>query len=560
MLPRLIRVFAACLDALIALLAALVVTIAVTGGRVISVQGHRVSMTGVDNPLLALGLLFLFRYAACRRVPFLLLDRWTPLSLGGVAHAAMAQLPVSLGSMTRARGATLVCRALVLALIVKALLAYTNPGFFSGDDVEVQEMSLRAIWHAQWPIWDLRSAFFPLGFVYPFQIGAASAGINSVGMLVFAGRLSVVLLSSATIWLVWRIARDEWSGSVGWAVVAASAFALAKLHISFGSSELPPPVSAVFAVAAFALLHRPSRSRECLAAVSLGIAACFRFSEAVFLLAAACQLLVQRRWASVFIVLGVATATAATILGLTDFWYWGAPFHSVRAAVDYTLIDKLSSRGYQGFGWYVTHAPDWVNPAVLLLALFATAMSRRVTDIWAWLPIVVLSALPHKEARYLIPALPFIYLVATRGLHDVAVRVERTSVPHWLPLGVAFLMVIGIVHDLGHWRLPRSNADIQFVIRANEIMPPGVPVLAEQAWRLGGHLYLREHHLVDLDPGLVTADGYLSGQLRPDAWVILDSRSLGNPMAVGVLRKAHYEEVPLTIGGSRYRLWRTTVP
>ena len=35
--------------------------------------------------------------------------------------------------------------------------------FMTGDDVEIHEMSLGLLLHHPWPIWDLRSAVFPLG-------------------------------------------------------------------------------------------------------------------------------------------------------------------------------------------------------------------------------------------------------------------------------------------------------------------------------------------------------------------------------------------------------------
>ena len=68
-----------------------------------------------------------------------------------------------------------------------------RPAFYSGDDVEVQEMSLRALLHTEWPVWDLRNATFPLGFIYPIQRLAMALGVSRMAALVFAGHLSVVL-------------------------------------------------------------------------------------------------------------------------------------------------------------------------------------------------------------------------------------------------------------------------------------------------------------------------------------------------------------------------------
>ena len=89
-------------------------------------------------------------------------------------------------------------RQILLVLVVasvalKAWFAGTSQGFVTGDDVEIHEMSLGLLLHQPWPIWDLRSAVFPLGF--PAQYIAHAAGIDDV-ILVVTGRLVVAVLST----------------------------------------------------------------------------------------------------------------------------------------------------------------------------------------------------------------------------------------------------------------------------------------------------------------------------------------------------------------------------
>ena len=68
------------------------------------------------------------------------------------------------------------------------VIAVTGGGFFYGDDVEVHEMTLAALFGVEWPVWELRSAFFPMLVVYPAQQFAAWIGASSPETLVFSGR------------------------------------------------------------------------------------------------------------------------------------------------------------------------------------------------------------------------------------------------------------------------------------------------------------------------------------------------------------------------------------
>lgn len=552
------RAIAFLLDALMVLLGALTVWIIVTGGAVIFVRGQRISLTGVDNPILAVVLLCAIRYVALRSIPWLGAPRCDLARIDSRAQLLVARMQSRIPALPHHDAVRLVLGAILAATAVKASLAWTNPGFFSGDDVEVQEMSLRALWQTDWPIWELRNAFFPLAVLYPVQkLLATSSVATSAAGLITGGRFAIVLLSSIGIWLVWRIGRLLWPDTPGWAMVAALLFATAKLHIAFGSSELPRPVSTVVVLAAFSLLQGTRTWHAATSAVLLGVAMCFRFSEVVFLGPAVLTLVWQRRWLSAVAVVGIASGTAFAIIGLTDAWYWGEAFHSLRAAVNFTLIEKLSSRGYQSAAWYVLHAPEWINPAVAILAVIGTIRAPRVIDLWAWLPLIILSALPHKEARYAIPVVPFLCLIATRGLITVVAEVARNSAAAgWRPVALLALLAAGLLQDVGHWRLPRSNADVEFAKLTSAALPPGVSLSAEQSWRLGGHLYLRVGNLSELDPDRVPDPDYLWTHTPAGAWMILDRRTRERADLGDVLRTHGYRRDQLTVEGSRYELWK----
>jgi hypothetical protein len=436
-------------------------------------------------------------------------------------------------------------------------LAWAYPGFFSGDDVEVHEMSVGLLWDVRWPIWDLRNALFPLGIVYPMQKLFALGGASDPASLVFAGRLTVAAISSLTVVLVWRAGRLIWPAAPGWAVVAACLFAATQLHIAFGSSELPRPVATVLVAAAFVLLLKPGGGRVIAAALSLGIAAALRFSEGMFVVPAVAMLLWEKRWTSAAVLTTVAPATALAVVAAADAWYWSQPLHSLNAAVDYTLVQRLSSRGYQHPFWYLLNVFTWLNPALVVLATIGLTVQRRATDVWFWSPLILLSLLPHKEARYAIPVVPFACLAAARGLQIAAGRIgaDASDRRSWQPLVLLALVGIGLAHDAGHWRLPRSNADVAFARQLAAAIPHGKSVAVEQAWRAGGRLYLHPRAVIDLDPDRLGDPEYVWQTVPPEALLVLDSRSTSRHGLQAALQSRGYQRDPFAVPGSRYELW-----
>jgi Alg9-like mannosyltransferase family len=554
-----VRAFVAVvLDCLIVATVFVIVTVLVTGGGVYDLRGIHLSLRSADNPLTILALLLLLRYFVRNWAPLFGIPRW---NTGRVLSAATHGVQRADGwavHLSANDGARLVLVIAVLAFALKAWLASTNPGFYSGDDVEIDEMTLGRLLHHQWPIWDLRNAIFPMGVVFPAQWTAFQLGVRDVGTFVIAGRLIVAALSTISIWLAWRIARD-WSGQEpGYAVLAALLLATTKLQVAFGSSELPRPVSTVLVLFAFHLLQQRRPSGVALSGACLGAAASLRFSEAVFGVPAVVQLLIERRIRDGMLLAVVACFTAATMIGVSDQWYWGEPFRSVRTSVDYTLVRGFSSRGYQSPWWYLTAIPQWINVVVGVFAGFGWRSSSR-SALWAVLPLVLLSCLPHKEPRYLIPITPFVCLTAAAGVRRCVSTIRYQPAAPWLAATVVGALVWGLAQDATHYRLPRSNVDVAFARRVLQERPPAL--VAEQAWRLGGHLYCGSIPLTDLNPELMSDRHYVERWFAPAAWVFIDTRSLAHQSVRDVLSARGYRDVtatfaPAQLRRSGYTVWR----
>lgn len=480
------RAAGAVLDICIVLLLAAVLVIAVSGGGTIHVAHSTIRARGAENPIWILTALVLLRYAL-RNAPILGVPWWPMSSALRRGIGFVAGLPSSIESRFTRPIATLSAIA-IFVLCVRVFLAWRSPGFFSGDDVEIHEMTLGALLGKPWPVWNLRCAFFPMVFVYPAQWLAFAMGWSSAGALVFAGRIPIALLSVASIPLVWCVAVRLAPDDRRLAALAVVLFAINKLQMSFGSSELPRPVSTVFVIGAFLYTLKNTPIPSAVAGLLLGIAIALRFSEVVFVPAALVTLLGERYLvrAAAFIV--VAGATAAAIIGVSDALYWGHPFSSVLAAIDYTVVQRQSSRGYEPPWEYLRIIPAWST--YLFVALAVAGSSRRTPETWwLWMPIGILSLLPHKEARYLLPVIPFLCIAAASGILRLVDWLQESSSAvgwrRWMQELAAPMLVLSVLHEAGGWRLPRSDEGVRLAVYLHDTGVAGVAV--QDPWRLGVH-------------------------------------------------------------------------
>jgi hypothetical protein len=549
------RTIALVVDALIVVVSASVLWIALIGGAVVTLGSVRIGLRSVDNPILILAGLSIIRYGIRTWGPFLGLARW---DLADIDRVPIRLLLDVRRWTTTARPVTiktiLLC-AFVAVVAVKGYNAWRSPGFFSGDDLEVQEMSLSALGRLSWPIWDLRSPIFPLAIVFPAQAAAHAAGLADRELLVFVGRLPVVILSTLALILVFKIIERE--HGPGWALAGAAFLAVNKLQMAFGSSELPRPVSTVLVLTAYAIVSSGSTPlRSALAGAILGLGATFRFSEAVFLVPAVLSLIFRRELKSALVLAVTAICAIAGLLAVTDHFYWGQAFHSVRSALDYTIVHRLSSRGYQHPLWYLTALPQWINPVVFAVALLAVSNRTRDAALWALAPLCLLSLLPHKEARYAIPVVPFVCILAVAALKDIADRAAVGRHPSKrIPVAlVAVLFCLGAAQDVAHWRLPRTDADVRFAQALPAVIPAGDAVAIEQAWRMGGRVYLDRYRFSDLDPSLLDDSEYFQRAASASPWLIVDSRTVARGPVRDGLEARRYRLV-LQSESSRFTVW-----
>ncbi|MBM3286555.1 MAG: hypothetical protein FJY88_04295 [Candidatus Eisenbacteria bacterium] len=431
---------------------------------------------------------------------------------------------------------------------------------------------------SDWRAWDLRNAIFPLVFLYPAQAAIHGLGASDAGVLIFTGRAVVILFSGLNLWLVYRIA-SRLFGSPPLAVLACLLLAVSQLHTRLGSSELPRTVSSSFVLGSFLLLlGNPIMTRILLGAALLGIGASIRFSEAAFIASAALMFAVDKKWARALIVGATSCVAAALAVGVSDWLYWGEPFHSLGRVVDFTLIEGRSSRGYQSPLFYLTHLWSWTNALFLVAAILGVTWKTRAALLWAAVPFLVLCLLPHKEARYMLPVLPFVVILAAGGLRRALDSLAPFGIPaeasgsrvgermgreRWpamrraiAPL-VPLLIAWALLFELGGFRFSRTEGAVDMA-RYLASAASGDDILIEQWWKAGGRLYLwRNSRARNLD-----TDRLERGDPR-DAlsygggvqWVALREKSLRRLGLAPVLIEEGYSEV-LSPEGARYGEYR----
>jgi len=495
---RLKRLFFHLLDPVLAVSAGIVLAILVSGGDLFYIGRLRISAHHASNLITFVLVLGALRGTLGRDVPFLGVKKLDFNRLPERCLDGLMLLRHQLQSLGRRAVGRLLIGALAASAAVKLANSWFYYGFFSGDDVEIHEMTLSRLlaWEG-WQAWDLRSAFYPMTFIYPAQYWAHSLGVHDEAALVFTGRVVVVLFSLLNIVLVYQIGRLLYS-SVPVGICALFLYAASHLHINFASTVLPRTIAATFILLAVYLLERfPRRAGGVIGAgVALGIGASVRFGEAVLIVCVVVFLLISRRFREALLVGVISAMTIALIVGISDLLYWGSPFFSLRNLIEFTIVHGRSSRGYQPFYFYLVTAGSWANYLVVALAAYAFRLRDWRGIALALLPIGMLSLLPHKEPRYLVAVIPFVCILAGHSFwaflevlhHERKLGRARARVLALATILVT-LLVGSMLYEIDGYRFRRYESAVD-VARYVREQPEASGIALEQVWRAGGQIYL----------------------------------------------------------------------
>ena len=220
-------------------------------------------------------------------------------------------------------------------------------------------------------------------------------------------------------------------------------------------------------------------------------------------------------------------------------------FSSVHNIVEFTIVQKASSRGFEPAAHYLLSAPSWTDPFMLLLIGYGWRKAPLPLRVWAVIPVVVLSLFPHKEERYLLPVLPFLVLIAGTGAWQLLSR-ARANPESRRALWAVFVLCGALLLEMEGFRFRRSEAAID--VARFLATRPGVHSVAmeEGTTTSGATLYLRPPmEVINIERGRLDEAAYLWAILtRPGAqYVVLRDGSL-RPAYRDLLREAGYSKVP----------------
>jgi hypothetical protein len=139
-----------------------------------------------------------------------------------------------------------------------------------------------------------------------------------------------------------------------------------------------------------------------------------------------CRADVRGRWLPVL----AGAALPIAVFGISDWVTWGSPFHSQLGAFRVNWLEgKASLYGVMPPLWYLSNAMDtWAGALPLLGALIV--MRRRAEAMWIAVAAAIIvshSFIPHKEYRFIYPALACLVIVAAMGSADLVEAIRAGS-------------------------------------------------------------------------------------------------------------------------------------
>ncbi|HYI01728.1 mannosyltransferase [Hyalangium sp.] len=265
----------------------------------------------------------------------------------------------------------------------------------------------------------------------------------------------------------------------------------------FAGRTMSESFSAAFLVVGMEALDRKERLERAglLGGLALGLAVVARYGSAVFVAAALVWLVLARRWRVLaFTCLG--GLGAALGLGALDWATWGTPFHSFIA---YLRFNVLSGEAARQFG---ANPPSFYVP-VLLTALplwfwltvplgYAALRRRRAVSLPLFCAVaygLAVTATPHKEERFLYPALVLLLLAAAPALAawlmDTARAARVRSVISFVSLSSTVVAASFYPpHDL------RGDQFRAIVAATRDERASGLLIVNEGLWGAGGFFYI----------------------------------------------------------------------
>ena len=333
---------------------------------------------------------------------------------------------------------------LALAALVRLAAIFAAPSFHWADEnFQFFEQGHRLAFGYGIKPWEFEEG------IRSYAVPYALAGLFRVSEPMFGGpqgyiavsRIVIAALSLAPVAAVYAMGRrTSQTHAILAGLVAATWFEI----VYFSFRPLGEALAGDFVMVALALASVPwetlSRRRLAAIGVCLAVAVMLRVQLApgvLFVAVWLCRLDVRTRWSA--LTLGAAPALA--VFGVIDWLTWGAPFISYFRVVWLLLGANMRAVSFGGdvssrpgldpfyfyLAWMIVY---WA--AALPVLIFLVARRLRPSAIWigfATLEIVVHSLIPHKEYRYIFPAVASLVITAAMASADLVVLARTRTTP-----------------------------------------------------------------------------------------------------------------------------------
>ncbi len=379
---------------------------------------------------------------------------------------------------------------LIPVAVVPAALAVFQLGRLHPDEVfQSLEPALNRAFGFGVLAWEwqvgLRNWAVPLLFAGLLKLSAA-LGINDPQARRAVLELPQLALHAAMLLAVYRLAARRVPEALArWAIPLLGLYGLV-LH--FGGRTVGEAWSAALLVWGLERLDdRDARApQHALGGLLLGLSVVARYGSAVFVAAAMLTLLAQRRWKS----FGLAAAGGLSMLAflaVLDWQTWGDPLHSFIA---YTKFNVLSGQAAAQFGvqpaWFYLPHLGWVALWAWPGFFFGRAKLPWLLVVPALAYVIAVSITPHKEERFLYPAL---VLLVAGGIPGWLMLLSKLSDPRAQQVAALSVLASVTVFFIPSPFAPQRPEQFRLVLKAGR-EATGLIVMNEGMWGSPGYFWL----------------------------------------------------------------------
>lgn len=372
------------------------------------------------------------------------------------------------GPTERRVAAILLGLALLVGAVLRVRLAITDASIYWPDEIhKTLEPAHRLAFGYGFVPWEFvrgATSWFLPGVLAGVVRTLATIGLDDPRQYVIVMKGLFVAGALAAVVGVALLARTQ-GGSPVAAGAGAALFALAPQAVFFSHRALTETASLAPVTFGLALTLDPrsSRRRFLLGSLLLVLAVFLRLQNGIFCIGALAALAARRDWKRTTLA-GWTFGAGALAFGLFDLVTWGRPFQTAIEYLRFNVLERGSEGwGTSSFGYYLDVLGRPYGPLAVVVGVLVILSVRRAAGLFAiTFSFIALHALePHKEARFVLAALPLLCALAGIGCTVVAGRLSRTraaTLRFPFPAApVVALVLIAILSAPGHRSLTFSD-------------------------------------------------------------------------------------------------------